>query len=569
MFALHPTPLPAASPEIAALRAAGTPRLALSVVDAEQPPAEGDRAGWLELERTRLDLLRELGDWAAIEARVSAHPRGLPRAFTDLGRSLQAEAALARGDGASARARLRALTWQGERPAGGALHHWREQLIRAYLLEGLIEDAHLAMIRYRQDYGDDDPALRELGVRILLRAGRPDAALVALGNAADPAADALRLLAELRAGRRPAEAIGQAAETQARVLQDDPVGATRYWAVAVEAAALAEQGAARIAALEAGLPATDLPPSEAPFALTPDALWRAYRAHGETLGNRAQLLVGQDDAWFEFAAARAVEAPLDARALHATLAQAARAPELRAASHAALIDALATLPRGALLLRRLYLDDLADPRTASLPAALRQRLADEALTAGDPAAAARLYATLDAPPADVDAFAWKLRRARLLARVDAAGTGGGALQRLITEHPERAAAEVDALLTAIGGLQRAGAHAAADAVLAALLAGAQDTPARQRALLLARAENARALGDPRRAARHYLHGAMLPGTDAGDAAGHAARRAAVGELIAAGLDDDAVALLEALIAETPKKRREPLEEELRRLRERG
>jgi hypothetical protein len=97
---------------------------------------------------------------------------GLPRRFTDLSRTLQAEAALANGNAAITQARLRSLVWQGQPAAPETLQRWRELLIHAYLRDDLTEDAHLAMLRYRQDYGDSDPALRVLRARRCRRPGR-------------------------------------------------------------------------------------------------------------------------------------------------------------------------------------------------------------------------------------------------------------------------------------------------------------------------------------------------------------------------------------------------------------
>ncbi len=512
-------------------------------------------------------MLHALHDWGAIEARIAGHPPGLPRSFTDFSRTLQAESALARNDAASARTLLRTLIWQGD-----AIHlqRWRLLLVRAYLADDLTEDAYLAMLRYRQDHGDATPELRELGARVLLRAGRPEAALAALGDAADPAADALRLLAELRAGRSSAEAVAASAEAQARALAGDPRAAARYWSVAVTAATLGERGSARIAALEAGLPAEDLPTAEAPFGLAPTDLWEAYRVHGAVLANRAQLLVGQDAAWFAHAREQAEADPLAARTLFATLAQRARDAELRAASHAAFATSLAATPRGPALLARLYLEEDAPAgRAGSLPLALRQQVADAALAAGDTATAGRFYRTLEAPPPDGDAFAWRLRRARLLIASGAVQDGGTALVELVRALPDRALGETGTLLPLVADLQQAGATPAASAVVEQLLRAPQDDVGRQRSLLLTLAALRQAGGEPLRAARLHLHGALLPGTDANDAVGREARHAAVGALVEAGLRDDAIALLDALVADTPRKARAPLEVELARLRGRN
>lgn len=555
--------------ELDALLAAGTPCLALTVIDSEQPAPGSDRDGWLAWEARRLTLLYDLQAWAALEQRIATHPAALPRDFTDRRRTLLAAAALARGDGAGARAHLRELIWRGDAPASD-LPRWRELVIRSYLTDGLNEDAHLALVRYRQDHGRDDPARRELAVRILLLAGRPAAALVALGDADDPTADALRLLALLSSGQAPAATVASDAEQQAQAMQRDgeDLAATRYWSVAAAASAAAEQPAARIALLEAGLPARDLPPSEALFALTPGQLWDAYHRHGEALGNRAQLLVGQDAAWFDLATDRADAAPLEARALFATLARIGHDPDLRQASHVAFATALAATPRGDLLLKRLYLDG--DPGLAveTLPVELRRKLADTALASDDPVAAARLLATLDGPPPGGDPFAWRLQRARILVRAGEVERGGAELLRLVTAQPQRATSELAALLPAVRALQQAGAHAQAAALLEPLLPLPQSEPELLRALQLAYADSQRALQRPASAARFYLRAAHLPGLEASDDHGREARHRAVQALRDAGFTADARRLLQGLVAETEGAARAELERELEQLPER-
>jgi hypothetical protein len=556
--------------ELDALLAAGTPRLALTVIDNEQPAPGNDRDGWLAWEARRLALLYELREWAALEQRIASHPGALPPDFTDRSRTLLAAAALARDDGAGARTHLSELIWRGDDAAAPNLPRWRELVIRSYLADGLNEDAHLAMVRYRQDHGHDDPALRELAVRILLLSGRPAAALTALGDADDPTADALRLLALLRSGQAPAATIADAAEQQAQAMQRDgaDLAATRYWSVAAAASAAAEQPAARVARLEAGLPARDLPPSEALFALTPQQLWDAYRSHGEALGNRAQLLVGQDAAWFELATDRTDAAPLEARALFATLARIGHDPDLRQASHVAFAGMLAAMPRGDLLLNRLYLDG--DPGLAvdTLPVELRRQLADAALASDDPVAAARLFATLDGPPPGMDPFAWRLQRARVLVRAGEAQRGGAELLRLVTAQPQRAASELAALLPVVRALQQAGAHAQAAALLEPLLPLPPSEPELLRALQLAYADSQRALQRPASAARFYLRAAHLPGLEASDDRGREARHRAVQALRDAGFSADARRLLQGLVAETEGAERAELERELEQLPER-
>ncbi|MDX1593742.1 MAG: hypothetical protein R3298_05795 [Gammaproteobacteria bacterium] len=538
------TPVVASAPttEAGKLREIGAPRLALAVVEAEQPDFREDRAGWLAWERTRLDLLLQLGDWPAIEARIGDYPGDLPDPFRDRNRELLTRASLARGDGATARGHLRALLWQNGPLEAARLARWRELLVRSYLADDLVEDAHLAMLRYRQDYGIDDPEVNRLAAGTLLRAGHPAAALALLDGKEDPADHALHLLASLRAGTTPATEVAEAAEKSARG-SDDPLAGMRFWAVAAEAA---EDDAQRIARLESGLPAADPPPSEAPFRIVPDDLWAAYRAHGETLGNRAQLLVGQDGAWYELATARRDEDPVGSRALFAALARVAREPETRRRAHVAFAEALLELPRGGVLLKRLYLDGHPGADVGELPPRLLRHLAEQAAELGDLDAAARLYTGLEVPPPEADPVDWQVRRARLLLRAGDPAAAGDVLLRLVRRDPRHSLLGVETLLPAVVDLDRAGARAHAATILEVLLAEPQEDPQRHRSLLFALADLRAADAEHVAAARLYLRGAMLPGTAYDDAAGRAARQAAADALDEAGFHDDARALLTAL-----------------------
>ena len=566
-------PLPAATPtdEVAALATAGAPRLALAVLDRTQPALAADREGWLAAERQRLELLRELGDWPALAARVAEHPAGLPGDFVRASRTLQAEALLARGDTTAARELLAALIWQPA-PAGAPeeLAAWRRLVIRGQLDAGLHEDAYLALQRYRQDHGDD-PAFRDLALRVLLEAGRPQAALALLGSASDPAADAVRLLASLRAGTLPAAEVATAAEKSARAAagDSDPRVATRYWAVAAEAAGTAGDAARQVAALEAGLPPVTQQDAMAAFDLAPRTLWQAYRTHGETLGNRAQLLVGQDPAWFELATATLAQDPQGGRALLSVIMARGSDPGLVAAAHTAFAASLAGAERGGLLLRRLYLDGTTDDAVAALPAPVRLRLAEQLARDGELRPAARLLAVLETPPAgEADPFAWQLRRARLLALGGERDLAGEVLLRLVRTQPEACLAGLDALRDAVADLGRAGAHAAAGAVLLELLALDALPAAARREVTVSLAESELAGGRPLDAARHFLGAAALAEPGAKQEAWRREQQLRGARALAeAGLTGDATNLLQALLEGTRKRdQRTELEAELRRLR---
>ena len=90
-------------------------------------------------------------------------------------REQAANAQLLAEDGTAARKYLRRLIW--ETPADAKqFAEWRQLIIRSYLLDNNITDAHNALLRYKQDYRADNDAWRHLHASVLLRAGRNKAA---------------------------------------------------------------------------------------------------------------------------------------------------------------------------------------------------------------------------------------------------------------------------------------------------------------------------------------------------------------------------------------------------------
>lgn len=554
--------------EVEALTRVGTPQLALRVIDDIQPAATEDTVGWMEWESRRLTLLRDDRQWDTLLDRLTRHPLRLPAAFADWARTLQAEALVEQGAGSDARALLRSLIWRTTPPTDpNALAYWRRLVIRSYLAERRHDDAYLALLRHRQDYGDGDHTFRQLQARVLLQADRPGDALRSIASDRSTTGEALRLLSTLRSDAAPATEVLARAQALAIAEPAERFNATErfhFWSVATAAAEALEETASRVGALESGLQlaANGRDPL---LRLEPAALWQAYLDHGHTLGNRARLLVGDDAAWAALAATRVDTSALDARALYAALALDGRDAALRQQGHLHLAGLLAQMPNGMRLLRRLYVDSGRFADFGELPEGIRYTLADESLAAGDYGLASRLLFGLESPPPNSDTFDWQLRRARILILGGEREGGAMVLRRLITAQPERSVVELSRLLQVMFDLQTVGEHDHAITLFDDLLA--LDIDDRHRREILYWSADSHRLRDRHvEAARLYLRSATLLDPYSMDDWAQTARYQASRELAAAKLAGDARALLRGLLNATrDASRRATLERDLQQL----
>lgn len=535
--------------EIVALARGGAPAIALRLLDTHQQDPDLATAAWAAAERERIHILAAAGDWHALDARVAALPATLPAPFLDWAAERRAEALLQLGDAHGAREVLRGLAWTA--PADpDTLRAWRLLIARSYLAQGDQEAALVALRRYVQDYGADDPVLGSLHAEVLLAAGRPTAALEAIGDVDDP----LRWAALLQADRANA---GTAFERSVRLASARGTAAVRRrgaWAVAARAARVMRNDAAVVAALERALQ-TDAGNDRVPAVVDVAAaeLWDAYRAWGGALGNAARLMVGVDEGWLEAAAELAAREPAQARALYARVATDTADADTAATAHARFAESLDREPGGAAALAALYLDGGLFESPERIPAPVRYRLAAPVLQRGDYALGARLLADLDTPPDGADPLEWGLWRARVLVLGGRRTDGKEAIAQLLDAHDDY---DADRLLQVLFELQAAGAHEEALPLFARVYARDGNELQLRREILYWMADSWRALGEFAEAARYYLRSAQLADPYAMDQWAQTARFQAADALERAGLQSDAVSLLQALLnsAQDPARR---------------
>ncbi|ACL71941.1 hypothetical protein [Thioalkalivibrio sulfidiphilus] len=520
----------------------GAADLALATLDRQPPDRLTHPDRWMARERARLEILGMEQRWQGVVDRAARLPAGLPREFLIWARTREAHALLSLGRGEAARSVLRDLIWfSGDAVSEAWLDAWRGMLAESYWQDGLGDDALSTLRRWRQDRGEAAQIPLQLEARLLLDQGQGEEAARILERETGHEARALRALALLRTGSRPAEDLHRSM-TQAAATADLPApDRARYLAVAALAAAETTDLARRVEALEQAFAVQGrLPREEQMLRLDTDALWQAYLDLGESLGNERQLLIGDDDAWFTLADSLASRSRIQARALFAVVGVRGVDPEGRATAHRRLGESLLDRDDGAELMDVLYLEGGRFPTSEDVPAPVRHLLAEHAVDRGDLDTASRLMAGLSRPPEGVDGFEWGLRRARVLILGGQEEAGIDALYDLLSGVRQFDAERADRFLQVLFDLQTLRRHDAAVHLFRAV--APRLTDARQaREVLYWEADSHQALGQHEEAARLYLRSAGL-GDGPWDPWGMTARFQAAGALAEAGHVSDARAL---------------------------
>ncbi|HEX4300386.1 MAG TPA: hypothetical protein VH327_05900 [Gammaproteobacteria bacterium] len=588
--------VPVADPNltlVSGMASAGAPRIALEIMDRDQPDAAQDLVGWMAWERERIYIYQTARAWKEVIERAGKMPAEATPDFHRWESMQAADAWLHLGDGAKALSLVQPLVWDGASPPDPAtLVQLRQLIIRSYTVIGKLDDAQAAVIRYRADYPKDAGDWPLLEARLYLRLKQPQSALEVLQDVKGDEAEMLSLLASLRAGKTaPGDALGQAvhigSDSKAPVQK-----AVRAWLIAAEAGDMLKNPVARIQALQdaLGLQATLIEQDEV-FTLSPDMLWEAYEHYGEDLGNDLQLVVGDDQGWFVAASNAYDSKPVDALALMTVVAydvqgstnaaggmepEAAKAEHMRQGevAHGEFAALIQKQRYGDAVLRHLYLDSKRFKGPKTIPATVRYILVDDVMELPDIPLASQLMQGLETPPptepgekpgdpAVADA-AWQLKRAHVFILGGDPEQGIAELRRLIEESAGDAQGRASAagdrmsgaavissddLLQEIFDLQTLHRDKEAIPLFEALLK-TDLKPEQRRQMLYWTADSYKAVGDHAKAAELYLRSAMQPGPFTMDPWAQTARYQAAQMLAQAGYLDDARNLYTGLLSAT-------------------
>jgi hypothetical protein len=548
---------------IVAVAQGGATDLALRLLAKQQPSPEQQQE-WMRWEKERLAILAETRQWSEIGKRVDQLPQDLPPSFVLWARELAVNAQLSAEDGAAARKYLRQLIW--ETPADAKqFAQWRQLIIRSYLLDNNIADAHSALLRYKQDYRADNDAWRHLHASVLLRAGRNKGAFDVLQDTQSLQGKILRALAGLRSGIYKAPAVKAQGLKLVEATKHKRELQQQAWALVAEAAARAGDDVYRVIGLEQAITLLgNSKTSDGIFAVSADDLWQAYEWLAEVLGNRMRLLVGNDQAWLEQAQLFEGEEKAYARALYAFLGQRGAEPAVRHEAHKRLTDLLLAEHREAVV-EWLYTRSKRFTNLEAIPDSVRYKLADMALKRREVHFAARLLQGLDQPPEGEDPDRWSLRRARIM--IYAGDFKGAALLLSNILENKRALGPkfADRYLQVLFDLQAVNKHAEAYVLLESLYS-LVDQPQQQREILFWMADSKAALGEHQAAAELYLRSANHAPGEGNDIWGQSARFRAAEALSNGGLVADARGVYRKLLAETAdQRRRAVIERQLQQL----
>ncbi|HKJ54046.1 MAG TPA: hypothetical protein VKB27_21310 [Gammaproteobacteria bacterium] len=530
------------------ISAAGAPNLSLKMLDEAQPQVDQDLYEWILWEQERLRILAQWKQWDQLLVRIEGLPVDIPAQFRQQAATYQARAYLELGQNDSAREVLREQLWQVKAAESVEYETWRRQVIESYLGDGRIEDARIAMLRLDQDFDSNDIDWLLLRAQVLIQAGRPEQAVRVLQEQKDWRAELTRVYARFLQGQVDHAELWK--QVKSRVADEKLSAEQRatLWALANQAARLMSP-VDRVVALESLFRGPRQSPLKL-FQVPVDDLWQAYLDYAQLVGNRAELLIGDDARWLELADKSSKLTPVKARSLYALLMLKSADSQLADRAAAGYMQSFGEIDEGdRILLGNLFNHSQTFSSARKIPASIRYQLVDLALQAADIEEATRLMSGLDTAPEGASRLDWQLRQSRVLVLGGRYDEGNQVLQNLISAYREPTPEATDRILQVLFDLQTVNLHEEAIAHFNQLLR-LDIEPRQRREILYWIADSYRGMEKYNQAALLYLQSAMLPAADSMDLWAQSARFNAAESLQKSGLVDDARRIYVDLLAHT-------------------
>ena len=527
------------------IASAGAPELTLRMFDQAQPKIDDDLYGWILWEQQRYALLDKWRQWDEMLVRLERLPDDLPLQFKNQAATYRVKAYLELGQTATARQILRQYLWQSSADSGAEFQTWRRQVIISYIKDGRLNDAQVAMLRFAQDFAVDDPDWLVLRATILIQVERYQSAMQVVKNPGTWQTELIYLLAQLKAKQISANNLREQiairkGRDEISMEEQATLAALDYYAA--EQMALVD----RVAALERLFQTGGSSPLEL-FRFSPDHLWNAYIEYAQLVGNRAELLIGDDAQWLALANNAVKVTPVKARSLFATLlinsADEKLINEAAQGYLASFGEAVVTKQN---LLDQLFNRSKTFASADRIPPNIRYQLVDLALKRADINEATRLMSGLTSHPENVSGFNWQLRQARVLILGGRHQEGSQIMQQLIAGYKEVTTQDTDHILQVLFDMQVANLHEASISHFNQLLQ-APISAKQHREILFWIADSYKAMKKYDQAALLYLQSAVLPDQSMMDPWAQTARFNAAESLQKAGLPDDARRIYNSLL----------------------
>ncbi len=561
--------------EIRVIAHTGAVSLALQSIDEQQPAFDlNELQAWLEWERERLSIYQIGKRWQLLDKRVNGYKEDLPDDFYFWAKQLQVDALLILKKGQRVRQILQNLIWNNKSTNEKNtkfkkqwLPVWQKRVIQSYLVENASSDALLAAQRFYQDYPGNTIEDRLLWARILLINKREEEVVkLLMKDTKHPEGGMLYLLAQLRSKERPSQKVLQSALRQMRGKWADSKLKYMLWAVVAESARRSHDLPSTANALEfvlAGNKKLELP--HGLFYFTADSLWDAYIDYALYLGNRAQLLIGNDQPWLNAAVKAQKKEPVKARSLFAMVMLKGQTKGTRERAAKGFLNLMHKRKRGAELVTKLFLKSKNYPSIESIPAVIRYDLVNIALSRSKIELASNLMVTIKAAPEGVDDYQWQLRRARIFVLGGKPEKGYEALTTILNSHKSFTKKQLEKFLQVVFDLQTAKAHNFSFKLFTAVLPKINDAVL-QREIYYWMADSKKVLHEYANAAKFYLRSALYAGNNGLDPWGQTARYQVAEMLAKAEMYQDARAIYQQLLDVTKEPaRRAVLKHELQKL----
>jgi hypothetical protein len=527
------------------ISASGAPALTLKMLDQAQPKVDVDLYEWILWEQERYAILSKWQQWDELIVRIERLPDDLPIQFQNQATTHRINAYLELDQTATARKILRQQLWQSASYSNVDEQTWRRQIIISYIKDNRLADAQAAMLRFDQDFEEETPDWSILRATVLIQTERYKLAMQLLKGLDSWQAKATYRLAQLKADQITANDLRRLIDPKMEHpdTSDDELttlAALRFFAA--EQLSLVD----RVVALE-GLFQIGHHSSLGLFKLPPDTLWDAYIEYAQLVGNRAELLIGDDAKWLELANDVVKVTPIKARSLFASLiVNSTDTALIRQAAEGYLNSFGEAAETKQNLLDQLFNRSENFANAGRIPPNIRYQLVDLALKKADIDEATRLMSGLTSYPEGTSRFNWQLRQARVLILGGRYDEGSQIMQGLIAEYKETSTQNTDRILQVLFDMQTVGLHNQTIPLLNQLL-GASIDPRQHREILFWIADSYKGMKKFDQAALLYLQSAMLPGPTTMDPWAQTARFNAAENLQQSGLSDDARRIYEGLL----------------------
>ncbi len=524
---------------------AGAPFLTLKMLDQAQPDLDADLYNWILWEQERFSILEQWQQWNALLIRIESLPNDLPEPFQHQLITKQAHAYLQLAQTTTVRKIIRPYLWHPEAAQSLEYINWRKLIVESYIKDQRFDDARISMRRFSQDFGSIDSSWLESRAMILIQSNHLDEAADILKSNDSPNVKALALYVELLAKTKSAKSIWLEATQQAKKQQKGSLEYSRFWIVALFAAKHMSK-VDLVIAYEAVL-RTPYFSINSLLQISPDELWTAYDDYALLVGNRAELLQGNDEKWLSLAKNAMTLTPIKARSVLAHIMLNSRQPKSIESAAKTYLDTLdLEKPDAKKLINALFSQQGRFAEVQKIPVSIRFELVDLALKNSDIEKATRLMTGLDLRPDDTDLFAWQLRRARVLVLGGQTEEGHQVMNELLNSYQDISEQKTDRILQVLFDLQTIGADQQVIGNFKQLLTLAI-APRQKREILFWMADSFKALKQHHRAALLYLQSALYIGPEAMDPWAQTARYSAAESLQQAGLIDDARRIFEGLL----------------------